>query len=240
MRWTAHGPQTVWSRLHCRGGDLYYEGEYVEEPNDPAYHDEDAESYDEEKEEPNQTDYYASTYVGDEEEDHGGSRRRLAEVKAWRGYYPVMAIVDAGAHQLMEPFPPKEKAKRKRQGQTDWKVKGVKGILCNSCECKQVPSLWTTRTLGVAQCPPTTTSAPGSSTRTPRHYGLCRHEGRRSLVNGLRTRICHGGCHRARSPWPGSRNHRLHPDEQEPPPSGEGGLRRQPGVSEGKGLDRGL
>ncbi|CAE7472791.1 unnamed protein product [Symbiodinium microadriaticum] len=84
------------------GGDLYYEGEYVEEPNDPAYHDEDAESYDEEKEEPNQTDYYASTYVGDEEEDHGGSRRRLAEVKAWRGYYPVMAIVDAGAHQLMD------------------------------------------------------------------------------------------------------------------------------------------
>ena len=62
--------------------------------------------HEEEDYEPNESEYYDPAYFGEEEEDEPveeayaaylDARRHLAEVKAGRGYYPVVAMTDNGA-----------------------------------------------------------------------------------------------------------------------------------------------
>eukprot|EP00439_Symbiodinium_sp_Y106_P057526 s1271_g8.t1 len=80
-----------------------YGAAYVTE-EDENFHE--AQEYEYEDYEPNESEYYDPAYFGEEEEDEPveeayaaylDARRHLAEVKAGRGYYPVVAMTDNGA-----------------------------------------------------------------------------------------------------------------------------------------------
>ena len=188
------------------------EYEYVDDTTDPVYYEEENEFYEEEDYEPNETEYYDPAYFGEEEEDEPveeayatylDARRHLAEVKAGRGYYPVVAMTDHGTQLPVaaqvgggKGKPAKGKMKGKPSGKgkagksgrgAPQQPKGMARAAATKClRCGQAGH-W------AAQCPKPPagpTSQPGSPTKrakpseammalldtcslSPKQFGIC-------------------------------------------------------------------
>ena len=132
-RWQPSRTQYAYSAEDEEAPD-YPETEYADEA-DYGYYEDEPEGYDEtEEHEAPADDFVETTYYGLDEEDEEtylDARRRLAEVKASRGYYPVVAVVDQSGpgSQLpiaATPAPSKGKAGKGRGGKTKSKG-GPKG-----------------------------------------------------------------------------------------------------------------
>ncbi|CAE7540759.1 GIP, partial [Symbiodinium necroappetens] len=138
-RWQPSRTQYAYSAEDEEAPD-YPEPEYADEA-DYGYYEDDPKGYDETEEHEAPTEDFAeTTYYGldddDEETEEAyaaylDARRRLAEVKASRGYYPVVAVVDQSGpgSQLpiaATPGPSKGKAGKGRGGKTKSKG-GPKG-----------------------------------------------------------------------------------------------------------------
>ncbi|CAE7831349.1 unnamed protein product, partial [Symbiodinium microadriaticum] len=168
----------------------YYEPDHQEDSHEAQYYEDEPDPYEEEDPEATDPDPYDGNYVADEEEAdevveeayaaYLDARRRFAEVRAGRGYYPVVAMVDPPGSQMpvaampSKGKPPKGKGKSKSTGRGKFggprgpaqSPKGAARADSTRClRCGQVGH-W------ASQCPkppaPPGTSAPSSPNKRPK------------------------------------------------------------------------